>query len=320
MSLLFAADFALDNAFWETLIKGFSIGCLFALIALGYSLVYGIIELVNFAHGDVFMLGSAMTYTLAGVAVSVFGSVTPGFQAILVIGVMLIVVPIFCAMVNFAVDRAVYKPIRKAPRLVALVSALGASFVLVNCGQLWIGTFPLSLENRVQLLPDWNLTEGTGITFKIQDALVIGITIPTMIGLTFLVKYTTLGKAMRATAQNPTAAQLVGINVERVIGSTFLLGGFLAGLAAVVYTIKIGTTEYQMGYQNGIYAFTAAVVGGIGNIPGAVLGGLLIGFAFQFGQTYGQGTWVDAIIFALLILLLIFRPTGLLGAKTREKV
>jgi branched-chain amino acid transport system permease protein len=150
--------------------------------------------------------------------------------------------------------------------------------------------------------------------------MVVGVTVPTMIALTLFVRYTPLGKAMRATAQNPTAAQLMGINADRVIAVTFAIGGALAGVAAVVYGLYIKSVDYQMGFQNGLYAFTAAVLGGIGNIPGAVLGGLLIGVIGELGKAYVGAKWSEALIFAILILVLLFRPTGLLGARTREKV
>jgi branched-chain amino acid transport system permease protein len=314
------ADGSQNLLFWELLVNGLVMGSLFALIALGYSLVYGIIELVNFAHGDVFMLGSAMTYSLVALIVSSAGTFTPGTMSLLVILGLLLVVPIACGGLNVVIDRLVYKPIRRAPRLVPLVSALGVSFVLVNIGQLWIGTAPVSLENKAQLVTDGTLFDLGGVPIKWKDAVVLVTVIPVMIGLTWLVKFTTLGKSMRATAQHMTAAQLMGINVDRVIAATFFLGGYLAGMAAVVYTIKIGRVEYQMGFQNGLYAFTAAVVGGIGNIPGAVLGGLLLGFIYSFGGGYSQGNWIDALIFGVLIVLLIFRPTGLLGSRSREKV
>ncbi len=281
-------------------------GALFALIALGYTLVYGIIELVNFAHGDVFMLGCVATLFISRISMPKW--------ALLIL--LLVMVPIICMTINVLVNRIVYKPLRSAPRLVPLVSALGVSFVLVNVGQLCIGTAPEAYQTNVLS------TERGGERGLIsrEDLLVLLVVIPAMIGLAFLVKFTKIGKAMRATAQNPTAAKLMGINVERVIALTFALGGLFAGLAAVIYTIKIQTVEYQMGYKNGLYAFTAAVVGGIGSIPGSVLGGVLIGLIYSFGQVYLGGAWVDAGIFAALILLLVFKPSGILGTRFREKV
>jgi branched-chain amino acid transport system permease protein len=171
------------------------------------------------------------------------------------------------------------------------------------------------------LISDTNLLPaGLGLAFTWKDLMVVGITIPTMIALTLFVKFTPLGKAMRATAQNPTAAQLMGINVDRVIAATFALGGALAGIASVVYGLYIKAVDYQIGFQNGLYAFTAAVLGGIGNIPGAVLGGLVIGVVGELSKAYLGAKWSEATIFAILIIILLFRPAGLLGARTREKV
>ena len=315
------ADASGNILFWELLVNGLVMGSLFALIALGYSLVYGIIELVNFAHGDVFMLGSALTFTLTAQAAARLGlPATPEAVSLAFILLLFMVVPIFCGLVNVVIDKAVYKPLRKAPRLVPLVSALGVSFFLMNVGQLWIGSYDLTIERKAQLIADAPLFEFGGVPFSRKDGLVLGTVIPAMLALTWLVKYTKLGKAMRATAQNTTAARLMGIDVERVTNVAFFLGGYLAGIASVIYMIRVGAANFQMGFQNGLYAFTAAVVGGIGNITGAVLGGLLIGFIYSFGNGYGQSNWIDALIFGVLIVILIFRPTGLLGSRTREKV
>jgi branched-chain amino acid transport system permease protein len=220
--------------------------------------------------------------------------------------------------VNVSIDRIVYKPLRNAPKLAPLVSAIGVSFLLMNVGLLWGGAadrhFP-DLVSRQNLLG-----EGAAIGFTVKDLMVIGITVPIMIALTLFVRMTRLGKAMRATAQNPIAAQLMGINVDRVIALTFAIGGALAGAAAVIYGLYINTVSYQMGFQNGLYAFTAAVLGGIGNIPGAVLGGLVIGLARAFGSAYVGERWTSALVFVILIAILVFRPSGLLGTRTREKV
>jgi branched-chain amino acid transport system permease protein len=187
----------------------------------------------------------------------------------------------------------------------------------MNIGLFWRGATPVKFPD---LIPDTNLFPGSGLRFTWKDAMVIGVTVPTMIALTVFVKFTSLGKAMRATAQNPTAAQLVGINADRVITATFAIGGALAGVASVVYGLYIKAVDYQMGFQNGLYAFTAAVLGGIGNIPGAVLGGLVIGVVGELGKAYLGAKWSEALIFGILIVILLFRPTGLLGARTREKV
>ena len=298
-----------SGGFWQYVLLGLVNGSLYALIALGYTMVYGIIELINFAHGDLFMLGAFLSLTI----LSAIDPEPGGGKAALTIFLMLAAAPVFCAALNVTVDRVIYKPLRGAPKLAPLVSAIGVSFIFMNVGQFWFGPLP---QNFPRLVPDVELFPGFGY----RDLMVVGVTIPTMIGLTLFVKYTSLGKAMRAVAQNPTAAQLMGINVDRVIAATFAIGGALAGVAAVIYGLYNGTVGYQMGFTNGLYAFTAAVVGGIGSIPGAVLGGLLIGLVRALGSGYADEKWTAALIFVILIVILIFRPTGLLGSRTREKV
>ena len=211
-----------------------------------------------------------------------------------------------------------YRLLRNAPKLAPLVSAIGVSFVFMNIGEFWGGesdrNFPVLVSQR-------NLFGKHSEYFlSRENVLVIAVVVPLMIGLTLLVKRTQLGRAMRATSQNAVAAQLMGINVDRVIGSAFLIGGGLAGVASVIYGLYIHSVHFQMGYKNGLYAFTAAVLGGIGNIPGAVLGGLLIGMISALSRGYISEHWADAVIFAILILILIFKPSGLLGTREREKV
>lgn len=307
--------------FLQQCINGLTFGALIALIALGYTMVYGIIDLINFAHGDLFMLGSFFALTLLGLlhldstnTMAVIGGIL----------LLLLLTPIFSASLNFAVDRLVYKPLRNAPKLAPLVSAIGVSFSFMNIGQWWGGSadrdFP-DLVSRKNLLDGLKLPFGLNqLQFTLKDLLLVLVVVPTMIALTILVRRTNLGRAMRATAQNPVAARLMGIPVERVIGATFLIGGGLAGIASVTYGLYVNTINFQMGYKTGLYAFTAAVLGGIGNIPGAVLGGLLIGLIRSLGVGYVSQHWVDAIIFGILIVILVFRPTGLLGERTREKV
>jgi branched-chain amino acid transport system permease protein len=299
--------------FLQFVLIGLVTGSLYALIALGYTMVYGIIELINFAHGDLFMLGSFLALTLVGWV----GAVAGDGSSVPAIALLLATCPLFCASLNVAVDRVVYKPLRAAPKLAPLVSAIGVSFVFMNVGLFWFGPQDKDFPN---LVPQVNLAEGTGLRFTLKDLMVVAVTVPSMIGLTLFVKYTALGKAMRAVAQNPTAAQLMGINVDRVIAATFAIGGALAGIAAVIYSLYNNTVSYQMGFTNGLYAFTAAVLGGIGNIPGAVLGGLVIGLVRALGSGYAVEKWTEALIFAILIVILIFRPNGLLGTRTREKV
>ena len=314
--LLAAAD---TSGTWQLFLQycldGLTNGSLIALIALGYTMVYGIIELINFAHGDVFMLGSFLAFTLVN-RMKLVNAETASLCG--GIAVVLLIVPVFCAVLNLSIDRLVYKPLRRAPKLAPLVSAIGVSFVLMNVGLLWGGAADRDFP---ALLPQTNLLGAdSGLRFTGEDLMVILVTVPIMIALTVLVKYTRLGKAMRATAQDPTAARLMGINVDRVIGATFVIGGALAGAASVINSLYIHTISYQMGFQNGLYAFTAAVLGGIGNIPGAVLGGLVIGLVRSLGSGYVGERWTSALIFGILIAILVFRPSGLLGSRVREKV
>ncbi|MFO0935328.1 MAG: branched-chain amino acid ABC transporter permease [Gemmataceae bacterium] len=307
--------------FSSYLLNGLSLGMLISLVALGYTMVYGIIELINFAHGDLFMLGSFVAYTI--LTMLFFDGVTDFttqsiLKIVLAVTVTIIASTIFCALLNCAIDYTVYKPLRNAPKLAPFVSAIGVSFILINIGLFWGGSQDVNFPS---LIPDYNLLgEKARISFPLKDLLVFSVTIPLMIILTLFVKFTSLGKAMRATAQNPVAAKLMGINTDLVITTTFMIGGALAGAGSVVYALKIGTIHFMMGFQNGLYAFTAAVLGGIGNIPGAVLGGLLIGLIRALGSAYIGEKWTGALVFAMLIALLVFRPQGLLGARVREKV
>ncbi len=303
--------------FTQFLLLGLIIGSLYALIAIGYTMVYGIIELINFAHGDLFMLGAFLALGLAIWPMGVTTADASSGAITATVALMLLVTPLFCAAVNATVDRVVYRPLRQSPKLTVIVSAIGVSFLFMNIGLLWRGATPVKFPD---LISDSNLLEGTGLRFTWKDLMVVSVTTVTMIALTVFVKGTRLGKAMRATAQNPRAAQLMGIPVNTVINVTFAIGGALAGIAAVVYGLYIKSVDYQMGFQNGLYAFTAAVVGGIGNIPGAVLGGLLIGVVGELAKAYLGAKWSEAVIFGILILILLFRPSGLLGTHTREKV
>ena len=329
-----------ENAevFVQQLITGLSNGMIIALIALGYTMVYGIIELINFAHGDLVMLGAFLALTILGVA-GVDAS-TAGATPYVTLGVALLASAVFCGGLNWSIDRLAYKPLRNAPKLAPLVSAIGVSFVLMNVGLFW-GAIPAEiggvtiLRNDVfsggvaaaapkdfpDLLPYVNfLGEESFIRLTAKDLAVAVVTIPLMVGLTLFVRYAKLGKAMRAVAQNPTAAQLMGIDTDRVIGATFVIGGALGGAASVIYALYNNTISFQMGYRTGMDAFTAAVLGGIGSLPGAMLGGLLIGVIRAMSDQYIETRWTNVVVFAILILILVFRPSGLLGAKQREKV
>lgn len=311
----------------QQLIIGLTNGMVFALIALGYTMVYGILEFINFAHGDVFMLAAFLALTLVGILDLEHAT---GLSFALQLVMVIVVCAAFAGTLNFTIDRLVYRPLRKAPKLAPLVSAIGVSFILQNIGLFWGGidlavmggggqaaapkAFPDILPNVNLLGPDSHLT------IQAKDLLVIGASLVMMVALYLVVTHTKLGKAMRATAQDPSAARLMGIDVDKVVGATFLIGGGLGGFAAVIYSLYINTVHYQMGYQNGLYAFTAAVVGGIGNIPGAVLGGLLLGIVRAFSDQFIGAQWQPAVLFGILIIILVFRPAGLLGSTAREKV
>ena len=315
------------DTLYQQLIIGLTNGMVFALIALGYTMVYGILEFINFAHGDVFMMSAFLALTLVGGL-----GLADSSGVSLVLGIVGVIVACvgFAAVLNFTIDRFVYKPLRKAPKLAPLVSAIGVSFILQNLGLFWGGSDLAVFGGGGQaaapkafpdLLPHVNLLgEGARLTILPKDVLVIGASLAVMVALYVVVRFTRLGKAMRATAQDPSAARLMGIDVDRVVAATFLIGGGLAGFAAVIYSLYINTVHYQMGYQNGLYAFTAAVVGGIGNIPGAVLGGLLLGLVRAFSDQFIGAQWQPAVLFGILIVILVFRPAGLLGSTAREKV
>ena len=308
-------------------INGLSNGLIIALIALGYTMVYGIIELINFAHGDLVMLGSFLALTVVGVCG--FQPPPDGGVPWGALAVLLVVVPLFSAGVNVAIDRLAYRPLRTAPKLTALVSAIGISFILVNLGLFW-GGLPLEVfgngkaaaspKDFPDLLGYHNLFGDSEIQMTAKDLLVLATTLPLMAGLTWFVTRTRMGTAMRACAQDPTAAALMGVDVDRVVSATFFIGGALAGVASVVWCLYNNSLGFQMGYRVGVDAFTAAVLGGIGNLPGAVLGGIAIGLIRAFSDQWIATAWTNVMVFAVLIGFLIFRPNGILGTRVREKV
>lgn len=312
----------------QQLIIGLSNGMIIALIALGYTMVYGIIELINFAHGDLFMLGGFLALTVIGAL-----GLTPDGGSLLfsfgVVGLLLLASGAFCALFNNVINVLAYRPLRSAPRLAPLVSALGVSFILINLGLFW-GGVPMEVfgsglaasapKDFPALVPYRNMLGESSIQFTLMDLVVYLVTIPLLAILTIIVKKTTIGKAMRAVAQDPTAAKLMGIDVERVISFTFILGGALAGVASVIYALYNNTIFFLMGFRVGIDAFSAAVLGGIGNLTGAVLGGIVIGLVRALSDGYIATQWTNVVVFSILILVLIFRPSGILGAKMREKV
>jgi branched-chain amino acid transport system permease protein len=296
------------------LLEGLSNGAIWALIAIGYTLVYGIIELINFAHGDVFTMGSFTAVSLwTGLGLSV---ATGPLGVIFGLALTLIVTMLVTGSLNVLIERVAYRPLRNAPKLAPLITAVGFSFVLQNVGLLWHGGNP---TNTADLIRQGNqVLHISGVPIHRGDVLAIGLMVPLVLLLNWFVGSTAAGRAMRATAQDPEAARLMGINVDHTISLAFMLGGMLAGAAGVVYALYETNIWYFQGFQAGLYAFTAAVMGGIGNIRGAVLGGIIIGCVQQLSD-YRLGTqWTEIVIFGYLIVVMVLRPRGLLGEQTRE--
>jgi branched-chain amino acid transport system permease protein len=309
----------MDEQILQTIIIGVSNGLIYALVALGYTLVYGIIELINFAHGEVFMLGSMMALTVLvalGVSTGADPLTTTGF-----ILVVLLITMAITAALNVSIERVAYRPLRHAPRLAPLISAIGMSFVLQNVGLLWKGPSPIGfpdvIPNTNVLTSVLGLDTGVAITYKHLFAAVV--TIPLLIVLTWFVSKTRQGKAMRATAQDPDTAGLMGVDVNRTIAITFVIAGALAGAAGLVQILYNNTTVWNLGFRFGLNAFTSAVLGGIGNLQGAVLGGIVLGLINAFSDRYLSAQWTNAIVFGVLIAILVFRPTGLLGQQLADR-
>ena len=305
----------------NNLVDGVSNGAIWALVAIGYTLVYGIIELINFAHGEVFMLGSFVTAGFFGTLGLTAATGTGGL--ILGLSLTLIVTMVTLGTLNTMIERVAYRPLRNAPKLAPLITAVGFSFILQNVGLLWLGGSPEGIED---LIDAQHVVFNIGdISVSNGDVLAVAVTIPLVIGVTAFIANSRLGKAMRATAQDPDAARLMGINVDTTISMTFLLGGMLAGAAGLIYALYQTTIWYFQGFQAGLIAFTAAVMGGIGNLRGAVLGGFIIGIIQQMCDNRGDlgvvqfgPAWTNLYVFAILILVMVFKPSGLLGEETRE--
>jgi branched-chain amino acid transport system permease protein len=297
--------------FLQQLVNGITWGSVYALIALGYTMVYGILRLINFAHGDIYMLGAFFGYyaaRLTGAAVDPNPFKATGILLISMVG---------CGLVGFVIERFAYKPVRKSSRLSALITAIGVSLLLENGGQILFGADPKFFP---QIIRATNIPLGMGVTISNQQVIILVVSFALMLGLRFIVLNTRAGKAMRAVSYSHTAASLMGISVDRIITFTFVLGSMLAAAAGVLVALQNPKIEPYMGIMPGLKAFVAAVLGGIGNIPGAVLGGLVMGVAEVMVVGYLSPTWRDAIAFVLLILILLVRPSGLLGQPPAEKV
>ena len=306
----------------ETVIDGLSTGAIFALVALGYTMVYGIIELINFAHGDVFTMGGFIGLTLIGI----FGITGAEPVPLMVLGLLGVftVAMVVTGLLNVAIERVAYRPLRGAPRLAPLITAVGMSFVLEGVMYVWQGP---SNVHYAELLPDTDLVLG-GVHIPYKDFFVVGVALVLTVALTLFIGQTRLGKAMRATAQDRDASALMGIDINRTISATFFIGAVLAAAGGIILGLYFNTIRFDFGYQYGLYAFTAAVFGGIGNIQGAALGGLFIGLVQAWSNTYGLSLggdrhlgaeWTGIWIFGILIVVLVFKPTGLLGMQVPEK-
>ena len=296
--------------FLELLMGGLTRGSIYALIALGYTMVYGIIELINFAHGEIYMIG-AFTALIVSSVLAFYGFSGPS-----VLILAFVVAVFYAAAYGFTVEKIAYKPLRQAPRLSPLISAIGMSIFLQNYVMVAQTSDFLPFPN---LLPDWAFLTAWELLAPSEFA-IIATTAIMMVLLTILVKFTRLGKAMRATAQDRTMALLVGVNVNRTIAATFIIGSALAAVGGILIASHVGRINFYIGFIAGIKAFTAAVLGGIGSIPGAVLGALLLGWAESFATGYISSDYEDVFAFVLLVLVLIIRPAGLLGRTGFQKV
>jgi branched-chain amino acid transport system permease protein len=309
------------DIFLQQILNGLVLGSIYALIALGYTMVYGVLGIINFAHGEVLMFGALIALVVIKNLLAFF----PTIPLWLILVAALLVAMSGCAVLSFYIEKIAYRPLRNAPRLVPLISAIGMSILLQTIAMIIWGRTPL---NFPQLLPEQSLAIfGTGALVTVKELMIMLTALIVMVALLFLVKKTRFGRAIRATAENPQVAGLMGVNTTRVISYTFILGGALAALAGVMIASNYGSAHFYMGFMPGLKAFTAAVLGGIGNIPGAMLGGLLLGLIEALGAGY-IGTlsggifgsnYQDIFAFLVLILVLVFRPSGILGEKLRDR-
>ncbi len=303
----------------QTLMDGVSVGSLYALIALGYTMVYGILQFINFAHSDIFMLGAWGAFVIAQcLGLTLPGAHAPLWAAFAALGGAMAL----CGTMGFVIERAAYRPLRHAPRLNVLITAIGVSLLLENIGQLSFvfGTQP---QRMPALFPDTTLCTVLGVQLRLVDCMVMGIAVTLMLGLQWLIFHTRVGRAMRAVSFCPHIAALMGISVDRIVSLTFVIGSMLAAAAGVLYAAKypgLNQSAHPTWILLGLKAFVAAVVGGIGNVRGAMLGGLLIGVVELFGAAYLSPHLRDLYVFSLLIVMLLWRPQGLLAQHRLEKV
>lgn len=297
--------------FIQHLINGISLGSIYALIALGYTMVYGIMKMINFAHSDVYMVGAFAAYYFArwlGIENN------PGLTTLLT---LILVSMIACSILGFAIERLAYRPLRKAPKLNILITAIGVSLLLEYSGQIIFGADPKVFPEVMQ---DSVIGYIGGVELKSFDITVLIVSLLAMLGLQFLIFKTKIGKAMRAVSSNAAVASILGVNTDRIITMTFIVGSSLAGIGSVLVGMKYPKIDPLMGMMIGMKAFVAAVLGGVGNIGGAVVGALIMGLSEEMVVAYLSSTYRDALAFGILIVILIFRPAGLFGKYSAEKV
>jgi len=297
--------------FIELFFGGLTRGSIYALIALGYTMVYGIIGMINFAHGEIYMIGAFTSFIIATV-LSIYG-----FPLLAIVVIAALAATVWSSAYGFTIEKLAYRPLRKAPRLAPLITAIGMSIFLQNYVLLAQTSDFLPFP---ALIPEFTFMEPVAHIVGSSDLVILVTTTLVMIALTFLIKFSKIGKAMRATAQDKTMAVLVGINVDRVISTTFVIGSALAAIGGLLVASHVGQINFYIGFIAGIKAFTAAVLGGIGSIPGAVLGGLVLGLTESFATGYVSSDYEDVFAFSLLALILIFKPSGLLGKAETKKV
>ncbi|MFZ5775597.1 MAG: ABC transporter permease subunit [Thermodesulfobacteriota bacterium] len=301
--------------FLQQLINGLTLGSIYSLIAIGYTMVYGILGMINFAHGEIYMIGAYLGIIAIGLA-GIFGITSTPVALVLAIAIAVLLT----AAYGWTMERIAYRPLRNAPRLAPLISAIGMSLFFQNYVQLAQGAKDLALPPIID--GGFSLGDPAGFAIRISHVqlLLMGVTVAVMTGLTLFIKYTKIGMAMRATEQDRSMAALLGINPDRIISQTFILGSGLAALAGVLVSLHYGLVNFSIGFLAGIKAFTAAVLGGVGSIPGAMLGGLLLGMIESLASAYFTTEYKDVFAFAILALVLIGKPTGLLGHSHVEKV
>jgi branched-chain amino acid transport system permease protein len=305
------------NDFFNILLIGLTTGSVYALVALGYTLVYGILQLINFAHGDVFAFSGLFASTII-LSVLNLSSSTSTLGLVGGLAATFVIAALFGAIINSSIEFLAYRRLRNAPRLAVLITAVGMSFIVQNVA---LAIYDVNARSIPSLISSSNVFKIGQVHYTWDAFFVVLVTAPVLLGLTWLVKSTRQGKAMRATSQDPEAAAMMGINVNRTISFTFALAGALAGIGATLYLLEFNI-RYDRGFQLGLIAFTAAVLGGIGNLTGAVVGAILIGLieAFNSGLSWNAaGTdWTKSVVFGILIAILVFRPEGLLGERTPE--